>query len=356
MEANEYQIKAAETDNIPWEKEHGPDVPLLGAIGELGSVATVLKKWQRDEDYYDAFEEDLCEELGDILWYIFTLATRLRIDIDDWVVSTTNKDIFSLFYDLSNKVINLSQERNLIQQPTEKNSHIAAVIQSAIADINAIAVYFNYDISNVAENSIKKNRFYWHKDDGSPAKQYDQGFPVYEQLPRKFDIELIEIADGKSLILRMNGIIVGDRLTDNSFVNDGYRYHDIFHLANVATLGWSPVFRRMLRCKRKSVAKIDEVEDGARAAIVEEAVVNHIYDYARDHKFLEKASRVDRDLLKRIKNLVRGYEIDSCESWEWQDCILKSYDIFRQLLDDDCKGGIVSVDSDRRSIRFQPFN
>ena len=46
---------------------------------------------------------------------------------------------------------------------------------------------------------------------------------------------------------------------------DGYRYHDIFHIANAVFLGWSPVVRALLRCKRKSQPHIDENEDGARA-------------------------------------------------------------------------------------------
>ncbi|MFX5743284.1 pyrophosphatase, partial [Acinetobacter baumannii] len=64
---------------------------------------------------------------------------------------------------------------------------------------------------------------------------------------------------------RSGGVFVGDRLTDNAAEPDDYRFHDVFHYAYIAVLGWSPVIRSLLRLKRKSVPKIDEVDDGARA-------------------------------------------------------------------------------------------
>ena len=55
-----------------------------------------------------------------------------------------------------------------------------------------------------------------------------------EQLPRNLDIEFRERARGeqKIVLLRCNGINLGDRLTDNILDPDGYRYHDIFHFAH----------------------------------------------------------------------------------------------------------------------------
>jgi hypothetical protein len=45
------------------------------------------------------------------------------------------------------------------------------------------------------------------------------------------------------VFLRRNGVNIGDRLTDNKLEKDDYRFHDVFHLANAAILGWSPVLR-----------------------------------------------------------------------------------------------------------------
>ena len=63
-----------------------------------------------------------------------------------------------------------------------------------------------------------------------------------------------------------DGKFIGDSLSDNAYVDDGYRFHDVMHLAHMAVLGWSPVMRNLLKLKRKSQPTIDEVEDGARAA------------------------------------------------------------------------------------------
>lgn len=57
---------------------------------------------------------------------------------------------------------------------------------------------------------------------------------------------------------------IGSPLNDNSHVDDAYRFHDVLHLAYVAILGWSPVMRALFGLKRKSSAKHDRVEDGAR--------------------------------------------------------------------------------------------
>ena len=62
-----------------------------------------------------------------------------------------------------------------------------------------------------------------------------------------------------------NGVNTGDRLTDNALEPDDYRFHDVFHYAYAAVLTWSPVTRSLLRLKRKSKPKLDEVEDGALA-------------------------------------------------------------------------------------------
>ena len=67
------------------------------------------------------------------------------------------------------------------------------------------------------------------------------------------------------VIQQCNGINIGDRLTDNKTEEDDYRFHDVFHLAYAAILGWSPVTRSLFKVKRKSDPKTDETQDGARA-------------------------------------------------------------------------------------------
>ena len=45
----------------------------------------------------------------------------------------------------------------------------------------------------------------------------------------------------------------------NAYVADGYRFHDVFHLACAAVLCWSPVTRRNLGRKRRTDPLIGEV-------------------------------------------------------------------------------------------------
>src|SRR5215210_6227263 len=110
---------------------------------------------------------------------------------------------------------------------------------------------------------------------------FDQDYPESEQLPRRFRIEFSEILGqrGPTVVLHKDGQQVGDPLTDHAFVDDGYRYHDVFHFANAAILGWSPMTRSLFGCKRKSNQQIATVEDGGRAKVLEEVVCALIYDY-----------------------------------------------------------------------------
>ena len=352
MKLREFHERAQETVNIPWKNEHGADVPLLGILGEVGSVATVLKKWQRDDGAYTTFERDLVEELGDVLWYVAVTAYRLNVVINFEPKVANNIDVIGTFYKLSSNVVLLIKERqNLRSVAMEAEGTLQLLFHEIVVDIHNIAAAFGSSIGILADQNYKKTRTYWGGDKGSPSRQFDAGFPYYEILPRKYSIDFIDVNDGNALIIQFNGVNIGDRLTDNSFHDDGYRFHDVFHLSNAATLGWSPVLRRMLHRKRKSNPLVDEVQDGARAATIEELVVNHVYDYARDNNFLEGVDRVDFNLIKTIRSLVRGYEVEQCDPWEWSHCVIEGCRIFRELCQN--QGGRVSVDSGRRFLDYE---
>jgi len=353
MEAYEYQNQAKRTERINWENEHGSDIAILGAIGEVGTLASVIKKHQRDGDSYASFNDDFIEELGDVLWYVMTIASRLSIPFNEWPTtiikfSSTFDGVFKLYDDVTALY---KKKDSLVGPSSAYNSGSKIIITEIFNDLNSLARLANTTLSDIAKQSCDKNLAYWSNFNNAPARVFDANFPKYEQLPRQCSIDVISI-DEKTIILKMNDVAIGDRLTDNSYMEDGYRFHDVFHLAGVVTLGWSPVFRRMLKLKRKSDPKTDEIQDGARAAIVEEAVINHIYDYARStSNFLEGMTRIDLDLINRIQNLVRGYEVESCEPWEWQDCILKGYELFRLL--NKQKNGRLILDANKRTLTLQ---
>src|SRR3546814_14507790 len=62
---------------------------------------------------------------------------------------------------------------------------------------------------------------------------FDASFREDQRFPRQFEVELSEVEVDGQMKLRasMNGVQIGDDLTDNSDDPDGYRFHDVFHLA-----------------------------------------------------------------------------------------------------------------------------
>jgi hypothetical protein len=175
-------------------------------------------------------------------------------------------------------------------------------------------------------------------------------------------IEALHVPDGfeadctygngeqRVVLLRCNGINFGDRLTDNIEDPDGYRYHDIFHFAHAVHLGWSPVVRALLRCKRKSSSKKDEGQDGARAVILEEAVAAIVFSRAKEMNFFDGVDHVDYDLLKTVQEFIQGFEVDQVPLWQWEAAILDGYATFRKLRSN--RGGTVTIDLVRRELTY----
>lgn len=353
MDANHFQQEALRTVRINWAHNHGPDIAILGAIGELGSMASVLKKKQRDEEAYSHFEEHFSEEIGDILWYVVIMASRVGVTFDKWPSSEgLDLDIFQSTYSLLDHIYILHNKKSLLFETDVVDQDLTDLYFEILRNLQRLAELVNQNLTLIANNCINKTLSYWAHNDQLPAVQFDKSFPDYEKLPRQFEIEFFPLGEAKTTIMRMNGVQIGDRLTDNSYKDDGYRFHDVFHIAGVGLLGWSPVFRRLLKAKRKSKPQVDEVEDGARAAIIEEAIINHIYDYARPG-FLKDIVRVDLDLIKRVQSLVGGYEVSRCEPWEWQHCILEGYRIFRELKK--TGSGILRVNAENRTLTLLPL-
>jgi hypothetical protein len=158
----------------------------------------------------------------------------------------------------------------------------------------------------------------------------------------------------------MGGRQIGDELTDNYYEDDGYRFHDVLHIANAAILGWSPVLRSVLGLKRKYDARIDEVQDGARATIVEEAIVKVVHSEgarltgrpAERMQFFSRRSDITFRFLDLIRTFVLGLEVEKNKYWEWEDAIMEGHRVFYELNKEE--QGTVSVDLDARTISFRP--
>lgn len=291
MELTTYQERAVRTDQKPKTSENileGPEilVPLLGLAGEVGEILSEFKKYLRDGESYKLFDDRMSEELGDLLWYLSNVATKFGLDLND-----------------------------------------------------------------VAEQNLRKCRDRWEEPSAGqlllpvPPFALDNGFPEEERLPRHLDIHIVAMGEGENRTQTfINGKKFGDDLTDNAYTDDGYRFHDVFHLAHATILGWSPVARALLRKKRKSQPRVDEVEDGGRAIVVEEGIAAMVFSYAEQNNFLEGAEGVSYDLLRTIKGMTAHLEVSRLSAGHWERAIMLGYDVWRQVRKH--RGGRIAGDLD----------
>lgn len=330
MEPSKYYQVARKTSVIDWNREKQSWIAPLGLLGELGSLATVVKRDIRDSFTAERYENQMSEELADLLWYTVMIADHHGFLLKEWPSPDASRESFEQVVLLENKISNYMVE--VISGP-RGSERVLELLNEIITELANTAGLLGLSLSDVADISVSKIKGHWLPDLSMPALQFDLEFPKHEQLPRQFSVDFVEVCHGgdrpDELIISMNDVHLGDRLTDNNHQIDGYRYHDIFHLAGACYLGWSPVFRRMLKRKRKSDPELDNVQDGGRAAVLEEAIVGQIFTYARQNNFLLGMERVDTDLIKLIQALVEGYEISVAEPWEWQQYIVESIEMFR---------------------------
>ena len=163
----------------------------------------------------------------------------------------------------------------------------------------------------------------------------DPAYALSEQLPNAFTAKFVD--DGRAVWLSIDGRAVGNRLTDACRVRDGYRFHDAMHLAFAVQLGWSPVLRDMLGCKRRSDPEFDECEDGGRACMIEESVCHLIHVHNRD--FGNAAWDQTIDLIRRM---VRGFESEQFLAQHWIESIKIGLSVQEELR---CgRGGLVHGD------------
>jgi NTP pyrophosphatase (non-canonical NTP hydrolase) len=294
----DYQLEAQKTDQVPGRRQDSASldimVPLLGLAGEAGSLLTEYKKWLREGASYRIFAERVGEELGDILWYVANIASKEGLSLET--------------------------------------------------------------IAN--DNLQKANRRWMPRTPDAPGGLilFDGQFPPAEQLPAQFQVDFDEEVspDGVRVTMQMDGGPLGDPLTDNAYESDGYRFHDVFHLAYACILGWSPVTRTLMARKRKSDKGVDQVEDGGRAIAIEEGISALVFGYANDHAYLDGVDHVDYSILRTIKQLTNHLEVNSCSEHQWQDAILQGYAVWRQL--HSRRKGVIIGDLKHRKIEYQPVS
>ena len=412
MKVYDYLKEAHKTDILPSDDMKQDINPRLGLAGEIGFLLSALKKEVRDNHpTAEATRATIKDELGDILWYSVTVAKRAGLDFQHDVLYGNLLRIQSPDMDKNDAPAPLNQELlaadkefggALVLGPRAVHSfgqyqklaflssrykkkdalvpylvriwrnagellapfgRVGKLDRNAINDdklvpkalgdimwyVAGFASVYKLNLDEVASENVKKIRSAFPTpDQRSPTGLYDEGLHVLEQFPRKFNVDFVE-SDSSTAVMLVNGVRMGDRLTDNAYTTgsgdrrliDGYRFHDSIHLAFVATLGWSPVIRGLMMRKRKSNPILDEVEDGARAQIVEEIIVKVSHSYAigiHHDKLLDERKHVNLNLLKDIVLLAEGLEVEggrkgfqACAYWEWEKAILEGFRIYNLL-------------------------
>ncbi|MBQ3293996.1 nucleoside triphosphate pyrophosphohydrolase family protein [Candidatus Saccharibacteria bacterium] len=85
---NEYQTRAAMYDLFRTTGNYNTVAfveKVLGLVGEAGETADKIKKVLRDKDgvISEADKAEIAKELGDVLWYVASIARYLGVTLED---------------------------------------------------------------------------------------------------------------------------------------------------------------------------------------------------------------------------------------------------------------------------------
>lgn len=396
-----------------------------GLASEVGALAKVLKNkvLHHSTEQWDTRNTEIVEEIGDCLWYVTLLS---QMEEDGGLVAVVAADIEALTEKIEEKVefkaalkvgayekfnsqypsvleaagdalLDSYQQLAFLTARTEGRAFLDICITRLLVyttsvmsrqfpeseyqlsddllnyssnqtlgvllwHLCAVATLYDIKMSEVANDNQKKIRSIAPLPIPKPTELFDEDMPSHERFPRQFSVTYISVSRDR-LQMFYRGRPLGDELDDNSEMDDGYRFHDALHLANVAILGWSPVLRSLMKLKRKSRPNADRAQDGARARIVEEAIVKAVHSEAIRVAQLEglteeqakttlfsETSQISYDFLKLIMTFAEGLEVAKCEPWEWRRAFVAGHYLLRHLQDE--KQGTVTVDLEARSVTF----
>lgn len=363
-----YEQEIAPTDILAFDDLYPV---LLGLYGEVGGIMSTVKKHVREKTAFPGYQKAAEEEFGDTLWYLAALCRRLNIPLDEIFTEASEHNSFKKVgaasdviggplacvaipitssNSLDHTLVRLGQSSANLLSGAASRSDLVNFAHAYLDSIHAAKLAF----SDVARSNLRKARGAFL--DPTPADlvglDFDIEFEIEEQLPRDFKIRINERKSGRSY-LQMNDVFIGDPLTDNISSKDGYRFHDVFHLAYATILHWSPVTRALLKRKRKSNPIVDEAQDSGRAIVVEEGLTAWIFTRAKELNYFEDHNKLSLDMLKTIEEFVRGYEVDKCPLKLWEKAILEGYAIFRELKVN--QSGWIIGNREQRTIRYEPF-
>lgn len=386
----DYHKQASRTDRFKT-SERGDHYRELGFgfFGEVGGLLSALKKGRRDQ-LTPPQAQVVGEELGDALWYLVNMAALSGLGVEE--LAKAGLQFLRQHFDeqpkaqpsgLTFKSLDGIAAQHHLQLSRQGDAPLRMLARDSgeiiVHDLRSVSAGKGFDrgqtfgrllgelalvsarhglrLELVARENLEKIADRWPGDKSRHVSLQAYG-EAHEQLPSTMEVVFTQRRVGSRIVVvqQMKGVNIGDPLTDNSHRPDGYRFHDVFHLAYAVHLGWSPVIRALLKLKRKSDPRIDENEDGARAIIIEEGIATWIFNHSArqspKHYAAVDAGRLDYALLKTVRGMVSGFEVAELPLWQWERAILEGFRVFRLLFEN--KGGTVIADLRRRSLTYKP--
>lgn len=315
MDISEYQAKAKETSLLPLGGPSAAFQPLLGLAYESGSILNVYMRYMRDHIDLNENIEQLKEELGDLLWYAAAVATASNLDLGQ----------------IADANLERARDRYLVsgQEPN-------------LADLDV------YDASfSPQERFPRKVQFAFSEITVNDTVVATMSLAAAD--PNAFPDGPVSIGNDKAIGFKV-GESLGDPLTDNARIADGYRYHDAIHFGFMAVLGWSPNSRALLKIKRRSDIEVDECEDGARAIFAEEGLAAILSRLASRRMGFLKETTVDGETVEIARAATQGLEVASAPAWLWRRAISSGFIAMRSLIEH--RGGYLLADLDARTLTY----
>lgn len=264
MDFEQYQRRADRT-----RLTSDDEVFSLGLIGELGSIASALKKARRsrrDASKVATYKMELTEEIGDALWYLTAIATTHGISLEDVAAENLAKvdDFFgerapSLFDEVEGEDSKLPTKMDVVMTLRDDGRVLISVNGESAGD--------PLDSSSPIEDNYK----------------------YHDVIHFAFAAKL-----GWSPVLR-------DLLNPKR--------------------------------KRKTPDGKNIPDDGARARILEEAISAILFAQAEKLNWYKTTDDIPLRTLELIKRVTADYEVKARTVPEWQSAICAAFSLFKAVED-----------------------
>ncbi len=362
----EYLNFVKKTDRLP---KSDLSAVLHGLFGEVGGIMAAAKKRKREPESFTEFDRVVIEEFGDTFWYLCCLAGRLDVDIEKTFYKFAEETGIKtdVFFYAGSSGMSISYQPELTDNFDEILVRLGQLTgnflntEYVLADSNDkiyafLRVFFdavtllNLDFKKIVSKNVEKASDRFIKKDKSELPTFDTKYEDFERLPDNFAIEFVKRTKTQQA-MRWNGVFIGDPLTDSIGEDDGFRFHDVFHLSHAAILHWSPTFRSLIKHKRKSNPEVEEAQDSGRAIVVEEGLTAWIFTIAKENNFFIGRKTMTFDMLKNVGQIIKGFEVEECPLILWEEAIIKGYEVFRQVKSN--HGGVVVGNRIARTIEYK---